>query len=125
MRPVPSRRGEATRVKAGSVSSSAKSSRTKGSNVQTNFIRKWHAAIGTRGYSNGMSGAGFPPFAKNAKERGARLSATAVIVTYGSYTRTWNVPGIVDGRGCGCSLVGSGALPNSAVSTKMRFVLGS
>ena len=46
-------------------------------------------------------------------------------LAYGSYTSTWNVPGIVAPRGCGCSLVGSGALPNSAVSTKIRFVLGS
>ncbi len=39
MRPVPSRRWEATRVKAGSISTSAKSSRTKGSSMQFNFNR--------------------------------------------------------------------------------------
>ncbi len=39
MRPVPSRRWEATRVKAGSISTSEKSSRTKGRSMLSNFNR--------------------------------------------------------------------------------------
>src|SRR5580692_2972807 len=53
VRPVPSRRWEATRAKAESFSTSAKSSRTKGSSMQDYFNRSlveraWWAAKGER-----------------------------------------------------------------------------
>src|SRR5579863_1767136 len=66
MRPVPSRRWEATRVKAGSISTSAKSSRTKGRSMHSDFNRSG------RGLSRGQ---GQELLTAEIAEKGCRRAA--------------------------------------------------